>query len=155
MSIQTTSRHTITVGELRRFLEGRPDEETFGFAVSVDVGLTSGVLNIGARWEQNETLDVTEPDEEGENVPEVIFEEFPYTGPVEKLAFEEGDLAYFDYENPGEGPITRCGYFIRYSEDGESGLFYDLSVGNYRNFRFEDMMEVVFLVSTTPEDNDV
>lgn len=46
---------------------------------------------------------------------------------------KENDLISFEYENAKNGPVRRCGYFVKYDDSGNI-LVYDLSVDGPRLF---------------------
>lgn len=56
-----------------------------------------------------------------------------------------GSLVFLDYDNPGNGPVTRVG-FVRKNENGKI-LLEDLSVGGKPRWFDHDFIDGIYLLS--------
>lgn len=77
-----------------------------------------------------------------ERVNRKIFEVEELEDPAD---IDEGDLVYFDYTNPGNGPVERVGFVLK--ADFGKILLEDLSVGGKPRWFDHDFIEDIYLLS--------
>lgn len=85
---------------------------------------------------------VAEPKKVEKKVNKAIFEVTELADPAEVTV---DDLVYFDYTNPGNGPVERVGFVLK-AEHGRI-LLEDLSVGGKPRWFDHDYIEDIYLLA--------
>jgi hypothetical protein len=145
--IQLNSKSQVRVSEVKKVLQDMDDDDLVGFDVFVEVKL--GSLSAADYDKVKVSVEEDEVEGETEQVRNMYGRDLFRQVATSSEGFSsanQGDLFCFDYDNPGDGPTTRCGYLIKFSRDEDSALFNDLSVGGEpRWFNIHGMSNIEWL----------